>query len=735
MTVGSFGGTQDWSASDAARRILDSLSAAFHAEREQWILWLPVALGTGVAIYFWLTSEPPWWGGVLWALAGVALAVLSGPARLAPYLLAWAMAASGAGFAAAQWRAHWVATPLIGDRLGPVEITGRVLDRDLSADGSKRVVLGELSIPGLSQAETPRHVRLRLHAKHGEQAVLGRRIVVRAMLQPASPPVAPGAYDFQRHAYFQGIGATGFSIAPARVLRDDGRPWSFWVALEQLREDVGQRIRAGIDHPVAGPLASALLIGDRAGIPESVQEAMRDAGLAHLIAISGLNFALVAGILFFVARGLLSLIEPLALGHPIKKWAAVVAFCGAAFYFLLTGPTPPTERSFLMIGVILLAILVDREAISMRLVAWAAVVILLIVPEVLTGASFQMSFAAVAALVAAYEGLRFRFAAWREGSGPIGRIGLYVAAVLLTTVIGSAATGIYAAYHFNRFPLYGLIANLIAVPITAHWIMPWGMLALALMPFGLEHLALVPMGWGAQAVIATAEIVASWPGAVALLPAMPHWGLLAGTAGLIWLCLWRGRWRLVGIAPIVAGLMSMLLVGAPDILVAGDARLMAVRGPDGLVLLADKGASKIAIETWLRRAGQSRVDQPRGGKGPDPAAASFDSPSAALDCDAQACIYRRNGYGVALVRDDSAVVEECARAEIVVSLVPIRRGCRAAAIVIDRFALWRHGAHAIWLERGTPVRVESVAAERGTRPWVAQRRGRTAAPLRLSELQ
>ncbi len=728
MTIGSVGGNPGWAGSQPFGRVTARLAAAFLAEREQWVLWLPVAIGTGVAVYFALPVEPSWWIGPLWLLAAAALALLAGPARLGAYLLAWAIGAAGAGFAAAQLRTAVVATPLLAERLGPVEVTGRIVDRELLADGAKRVVLGELSIPGLGEAETPRRVRLRLNARHGEEAALGRRIAVRALLQPVSPPVAPGAYDFQRHAFFQGIGATGFSIAPARGLRDDAPRWSFWLALEQLREDVGQRIRAGIGDKVAGPLASALLIGDRAGIPEDVQEAMRDAGLAHLIAISGLNFALVAGILFFVVRGALCLVEPVALRYPIKKWAAVAAFAGAAFYFLLAGPTPPTERAFLMIGIVLLGVLVDREAISMRLVAWAAAAILLVLPEVLMGASFQMSFAAVLGLVAAYEGLRDRLAAWRDGAGPLGRAGLYVAAVLLTTLIGSAATGIYAAYHFNRFPLYGLVANLVAVPITAHWIMPLGMLALALMPFGLEHWALVPMGWGAAAVIATAETVAAWPGAVALLPAMPLWGLLVASAGLVWLCLWRGAWRALGLAPMLLGLTSMALARGPDILVAGDARLMAVRGTDGLVLLSDKGASRITIETWLRRAGQSRIDQARNGRGPDPASASLESPDASLHCDALACVYRRHGRVAALVRDQAAVVEECARADVVVSFVPIRRGCRAPAAVIDRFALWRNGAHAIWLQRGAAPLIEHVAARRGERPWVARRNARAPAP-------
>jgi competence protein ComEC len=712
----------DWRG--VAGRMAALAAQAFLAEREQWLHWLPVALGAGIVVYFSLPAEPAWWIGPGLALIGVAAAWFAGPTRLWGFLAGAVLALIGLGFAAAELRTSLSATPMIAERLGPVDVTGRVADRETLADGSERVVLDGLTIQGLRPEATPRRIRLRMNERHSAANEIGARLALRAVLLPASPPLSPGAFDFQRNAYFQGIGAVGFSVGPARALGDPPA-FSLGLMLERLREDVGRRIRLGIGGDrgdATAPLAAALLIGDRAGIPEPVLAAMRDSGLAHLIAISGLNFALVAGILFFVARGLLCLSQTLALGHPIKKWAAVAAFLGAAFYFLVAGPTPPTERSFLMIGVVLLAVLVDREAISMRLVAWAAAAILLVLPDALLGASFQMSFAAVAALVAAYEALRHRFADMRAELGPWGRVGMYVGAVVLTTLIGSAATGLYAAYHFNRFPLYGLAANLIAVPVTAHWIMPWGMAAFALMPLGLEHWALVPMAWGVKAVIWAAETVASWPGAVAFLPAMPLWGLVAATLGGLWLCLWRGRWRALGVAGILLGLAGMALERPPDILVSADARMMAVRGGDGLLRLWSAGRpDRLTAETWLRRAGQrDTADWPKPGERADWQDGS------SLACDRLACIYKSGGRTVALIREQGALGEDCAAADIVVSAVPAGRACKAS-LTIDRFDLWRGGAHALWLGSGAPI-VAAVNAERGDRPWVAKRETRRRGP-------
>ena len=228
------------------------------------------------------------------------------------------------------------------------------------------------------------------------------------------------------------------------------------------------------------------MTGDRGAINDDVWQALRDSGLAHLLAISGLHVGLVAGILFFTLRGGLAMIEPLALRHPIKKWAAAAVMVGALGYVVLTGGTVPTQRAFVMLGLVLLAVMLDRRPFSMRLVAWAAVIVLVTAPEAMLGPSFQMSFAAVVALIATYEIAKEPMRRWRRGAGPGRRAMVYLAAVALTTLVAGLATSPFALYHFNRVAAYGLAANLFAVPITSLWIMPWTMVGYALMPLGLE---------------------------------------------------------------------------------------------------------------------------------------------------------------------------------------------------------------------------------------------------------
>lgn len=357
-------------------------------------------------------------------------------------------------------------------------------------------MLDHVSIRGLDAGETPAQVRVTLRGSEVAAFTPGQWVEFLGALSPPPEPSAPGAYDFARQAYFKRLGGLGFAFGSATVIdppagQDSG---DLALAVGEMRQAVTERVLAGLSGQ-AGAVAAALLTGERGAIAKDVLAAMRDAGLAHLLAISGLHIGLFAGILFFVSRALLALWEPVALRYPIKKWAAAVALAGTAFYLLLSGATIPTQRAFLMGGLVIMAILLDRTGISMRSVAWAAVAVLLMQPESLLGASFQMSFAAVVALVAAFEWYGLRRGRWTNDTPPR-RLLNYFAGVALATLIAGLATAPFAAYNFNLIADYGLAANLLAVPMTALWIMPWGVAALALMPFGLEAVALNPMGLG-----------------------------------------------------------------------------------------------------------------------------------------------------------------------------------------------------------------------------------------------
>lgn len=670
------------------------------AERERWILWLPVGVAVGVALYFTLPVEPPGYAGLFF----VGVCAVYGwfrrdePAHAVAALLAGLLAI---GFTAAQWRTARVDAPMLQKPLSAVPIEGRVLDLDYR-DSGVRIVIGrpraadDTAMPQLAKA------RVSL-TRYSPVPKVGDRVRVLSVLNPPPRPVAPGAYDFARRAYFQRIGGSGYAIGHLEVIAP-GKRSSVALSLEAARQEIRRRIRAVVAQPAAG-FATAILTGERGEVAEAELNDLRNAGLAHLLAISGLHIGLVAGIAFFCVRTGIALFPAAALHWPSKKLAAGGAFLAALAYTLLVGAPVPTQRALMMTGLILLAVLLDRQAVSMRLVAFAALVVLLIWPETLLGASFQMSFAAVVALIAAYEANRQR---WRDayGEGGLGRrVMLYFGGIVFTTVIASLATAPLSWFHFQHVALSGQFANLIAVPLMALWVMPCGVAAIVLMPFGIEALALGPMALGIDGILAAAQWATGHAWAYRHSEPPSFIALLLLVFGGLWLCLWRRPWRWAGLALMLAGIAMPSLRKAPDILVSRDAGLVAVRAPDGALWLSQQRTNQFVAAAWLRRNGQTE-------------AATLPSRGALwndrLRCDPYGCLLKRHGHSVALARSRGAAIEDCARVGLVVAEAWLDPECHA--LRVDGRLVRREGAAAIRLLE-TGLSVTTVEQVRGDRPW------------------
>ncbi len=693
----------------AVRRLLGHLVAQFAAERERWELWFPVGLGFGIAFYFWLPSEPPLWlgVGVAAALALVTLAVRWRPGWRAALVV---LLTGALGFTAAQVRTWSQTASMVGHELGIVTLTGRAITTESMPDGV-RLTLSDVTIDGLAPEATPNQVRIGLKSRYAAPPP-GAMIRVRAMLHPSALPAEPDGYDFRRQALFDGNGAVGSAVGTPTVI--EGPPPSSWrwlmLWMEDLRAALHQRCVEVLPDRGTSTVTEALLNGEQTAIPQDVMNDYRYSGLAHLLSISGLHIALVAGLVYFLVRALLALIEPVALRYPIKKWAALAGLIAAFAYLALVGPAAPTLRSVLSTGTVMLAIMTDRNPISMRLLMVSAVVIMAYTPEQMLGPSFQMSFAAVASLIATYEVANAWLHRWRTSTGALGQASLYVVGSVLTSVVATVATLPFSLYHFQQMALYGVLSNMIAVPLTTFWVMPWALAVYLLMPFGLDAWALIPMGWGVAACNWLAHVTAALPGSVLWVPAMPVAGLAAIVLGGLWLLLWLGRWRLWGIPPILLGFASVLLASHPDVLVSGDGTVMAVRTADGGFSFADpKTATGLVGQTWLHRDGTNQAAEPWPADGY--------GAGGRLSCDELGCLYRVGELTVALVRNGLALEEDCDTADVVVATESIRH-C-SAPVVIDYWALRHGGAHAIWLSGGR-VDIRSVVPERGVRPWTTQ---------------
>ncbi len=645
--------------------------------------WLPVCFGTGVVLYFTAAREPSLWAALPLVGTFAAAAFLARRRPVAfPVLLG--LAAIAAGFATATLRSARVAHPVLQHTAWNVPITGFVEVRE-ERERTDRIVVRVHTIEGRLR-DAPE--RVRLSVKKRMAPPVGAFIEVKARLNPPLRPLRPGGYDFSRDLYFQRIGATGFALGAIKTLDPPVLP-GLWLryatVIDGIRSAIDARIRADLAGD-AGSIASALITGKRDAISARVNDAMYISGLGHVLSISGYHMALVAGVVFFTVRALLALVPVLAMRYPIKKWAAFAALIAAFCYLLLSGAEVATQRSFIMTAILLVGVMVDRSALTLRNLALAALAVMLLFPEAVAHPSFQMSFAATLALIAAYE----RSIPWMHaGAGtPFGaRVALWggreIAALIVVSLAAGTATMPYVAFHFHRLGPYGVLANLMAMPIVSIWVMPAGLLALVAMPFGFDAPLWKLMGLGIDWMIWVALFVAGLPGAVGRMTAFGTGPLLLCSAGLVVLCLLRSPLRWLGAAGIAAAAFWAMRVPSPDVYVADRGDLVAVRGPSGKLSVMRTGTSDtFSVREWLAADADART----------PNDASLKE---GVTCDEIGCVARlADGSIVALPLAAEAFEEDCRRAALVVSQRTAPPSC--GATLIDRTVWQRTGATALY---------------------------------------
>lgn len=684
-----------------ASRAGNALERWLEAERDQLFLWLPVALGAGAAGWFVLPGQRDWVALMLLALGAASAAAASWRGgRAAPFVAMLGLAvATGTGLAWA--RAGRVAAPTL-DRPAVVRLAGIVEKVEpLPARGLVRVTLG-----ALRWERRPRRVPLRVRVSLPQRALpatlgAGATMMLRARLMPPAPPAVPGAYDAARAAWFDGVGASGRGFEPI-ALRGLGAPG--------VRDRLTAHITAALPGS-AGGIAAALVTGDMGAIEDSDSLAMRRAGLAHLLSVSGLHITATVGIVMAAVLRLLALSRRLALTGRLPLAAAGAGAGAAIGYTWLTGSQVPTIRSCVAALMVLAALALGREALTLRLVAMGALVVLLAWPEAVVGPSFQLSFAAVASIVALHEHPRVRAALLARDEPCLRKWLREAVSLLVTGAVVELALMPIAVFYFHQAGAYGAIANIVAIPLTTFAIMPSVALALLFDTVGWG----APAWWLAERAIALllwiAHTVAALPGAVRAIPGMPLGAFATLVAGGVWLALWRTRWRYLGLAPLIVGAAWTLATPAPDLLVTGDGRHLAVRQADGgLALLRDRAGGYVRDAL----AQNSGIDGVPG----------LLSDSREARCNRDLCWWQRrvagrwrrvlatrSGYTVPAVR----LATLCAGADVVVSERYLPRRCRARWLTLDRATLARTGGVAITFADEHVVAVRTRSDEH---PWI-----------------
>ncbi len=663
--------------------VASSFAQTMRAQRGALFGWVPVCLAAGIGAYFSLPYEPSpmdlgWLGVAALVCAAVARA-LPEPAR--PLAIAACLVCLGGLLAAG--RAHGVAGPVLDFRYyGAVE--GRIIAIDRSQSDALRLTLDRVKLDRVPPDRTPERVRVSLHGDRSVDigAEPGMRVMLTGHLSAPSGPVEPGGFDFQRHAWFARLGAVGYSRTPLMgVAEPAGGMWVF-----HTRMAMSARIQAVLDGDTGG-FAAAITTGDRSAISQTSLDALRASNLAHLLAISGLHMGLMTGVVFAFLRIIFALVPPLVLRVPARSLAAGGALIAAAFYLALSGGNVATQRAFVMVAVALVALMLGRRAISLRGVAIAATIVLVMRPEALMGPGFQMSFAATTALVAIFGWMR-------DGQIPLGpRWARGAIAVVVSSAVAGFATAPIAAAHFNAIAQYGLLANLASVPLMGVLVIPAAVVAAVLAPFGLEAVGLWAMGLGVDWILFVAHFVAGLPQARSYVPGpgAPVLPLLA--LGFLTLLLWRGPLRWGGAVAMAASFLVWAGGERPDVLISDTGTLVGVMTPQGRALSKAKGAGFIA-ENWLENDGDG-MDQAH---------------AAGRWALTQAPVIHLSGKRAA------AAFTGCSRGQIVVSSVPMAQG-GLPCVVHDPDSLRATGALAYRLAPEGPVIVRTARDAAGERLW------------------
>ncbi len=684
-------------------RTIEAFLSARPFERGPWL-----AVGFALGIACWAVLPGPWqWSGFLAlcgaaAMGGLLIDSEGDLGHLRAALIGMALML-GAGCAAIWIKSTLVGVPGIA-RPEVAGMEGRVLDRQVEGARDRVRLLLSARVEG---HPGPLVVRLNLpDAGDSPTFVEGAEVRLRARLMPPAPPMLPGSYDFARAAWFQGLSATGNVVGPVTLVAPAREGWS----LRQWQQRLADHVRGQLTGS-PGTIAAAFASGDRGAIAQTDEDAMRDAGLTHLLSISGLHVSAVIAGAYFLTIRLLALFPFIALRVRLPLLAAGVGAGVGLFYTVLTGAEVPTVRSVAGSLLVLAALALGRDPLSLRLLATAALIVMLLWPEAVLGPSFEMSFASVIAIVSFSTAAPAKAFLAHSHEGRVTRLGRHIAMLLMTGLVIELSLMPISLFHFHRAGIYGAAANVIAIPLTTVLTMPLIALALAMDVFGLGAPAWWAVGKSLELLLWLAHLVAAQPGAVTMMPGMSGGTFALFVGGLLWLALWSGRVRLWGFAPIALGVIAMLLTRAPDVLVSGDGHHVGItgEGADLLVLRAvrDESYTRTAL---LENAGMT-----------GDAVALEDWKGARCNPDFCAISLVRGGrrFDLLMARGKDLVAvpvlaAACARADIVVADRRLPSACKPRLLKADRALLGQTGGLAIDLVTG---RVHSVSETQGEHGW------------------
>lgn len=672
------------------------------------IPWNILFLATGIGIYF----NAPFEGNKLYLiimlLTGLIL-WLATQSRQSTNTLITAFLIILFGYSAAYYRTLSSYTPLLSNQLKSYDIQMRVIRAEPQQRSQIRYTGTTIKLSKLSQANTPVKIRIRA-TDQGPRFQYGDLICARALLSRPKGPLRPNGYDFGQALWYQQIGGTGFAISQINkcpqnasaqhVNNANTSPLTNLIAY--LRNSIGLSLDSNLKEPHRA-LARAIILGDRGRIETLDLEALRNAGLGHLLAISGLHMAIFAGTLFFISRAIMAIFPNFTEQYPIKKYAALIAFIGGTLYFLISGQSIPTQRAYLMIIVIFTAIIIERPALTIRNVILAATIILILRPESLITPGFQMSFAAVTALVVTYQAnLKYQPLQSLYHITFLKPV-YYVMGIWVTSIVATLATAPFAIYHFNNVSYMGPIGNMLAIPVFSFLVMPFAVLSLLLMPLGLEHIGLKPLTISIEILLKSAHWTSSFKPAIIQIGEISISSVIMFTLSAIILFFAGKKARYLALPLFLLSIITARPNQNPSIYVNERGDLLAIRADDNNLYATSGRKGDFVLQNWLKADGAKN-------KSSDVRNSPY------LICDDSACAGTVSGKKVSLIRTIDTLKEECEQADILIYNQQITRPCKHPILILTKSELTKYGTHAIYINNNQ-IRVEKAYSFRQNRLW------------------
>ncbi len=720
-------------------RLRHGVAKAAELELDRGIAFLlvPVCLATGAIGYYSLDAEPDFARPVtvVVLMAVCALVSRSWPKTHLGFMAALLCALGLLAAKVETWRAG---TQMLGSEIS-TQVTGRVVSLDRMETGRIRLTIDVTSTDRPKLRYAPERVRLSARDIPVEMTA-GSLVTGYAKLLPPTGPVRPDSYDFSFDSYFAGIGGSGFFLGnPKLIAAADGKmPLTarLFSGIENAREAIADHIRATVGG-AEGEIAAALIVGVRAGIPDEINEAMRRTGIYHIISISGLHMALVAGTIMGLLRGAFALFPDFSARRPVKKYAATAALLSIAAYLVISGVVVAAERSFIMLAVMLTAVLFDRAALTMRNLAISAIAVIVVSPHEVVGPSFQMSFAATAALVGAYAGWADHHAGKTRPPPPkrslpgflTRKFLLATGGLAMTSIIAGCATALFAIWHFQRVSPLSLFANLAVMPIVSV-VMFLAVASALLMPFGLDAPSLYLMGKGLTAMIAISAWI-SERSPVDAVGLISQQSVLLVTIALVIATMATTWLRLAAVPFALAGLLTVSDTRTPDVLISEDARLVALPIGGGELAVSRARPNEFTVDNWKRALAAETIVVPEMFNEADGRFDIADAvnlpPGAPFYCTDGVCLARHpSGAIIAHVEDRKDTWKACGFADLIV--VNDATGYDAChnplVLVVTKRQLARKGSAAVFFDRqsASSPPIVSFAVDGPYRPWHEQRK-------------